>query len=225
MISYNQHVLIRNGDAEDTWLNEGLSGFAEELGGRQVPDARCVNSDCLTQFVVGDFTNAYDYLSGLEGNFLIGPATPPLALTEYGATWLFVRYLGDHFATTQPLATDLTQKLVQSSKTGVANITAVTGVAFDTLVAEWQLANYADDLPQFTPASDLGHQPFRSCASCSRTPSSALSARPEVTRRTRDVQPPGSGKHVIIRQPAGGSRVTSRSPPAMAPPGRARSRG
>ena len=40
MISFNQHVLVRGGDAEDTWLNEGLSHFAEELGARAVPD-RC----------------------------------------------------------------------------------------------------------------------------------------------------------------------------------------
>ena len=107
MINFNQHVLLRGGDAEDTWLNEGLSGFAEELGGREVPDARCVGNDCLTQFAIGDFSNAYDFLASLEENYLIGPATPPLPLTEYGGTWLFVRWLGDHFSGTQPLATDL----------------------------------------------------------------------------------------------------------------------
>ena len=41
MISFNQHVLVRGGDAEETWLNEGLSHFAEELGGREVPDDFC----------------------------------------------------------------------------------------------------------------------------------------------------------------------------------------
>ena len=41
MISFNQHVLVRDGDAEDTWLNEGLSHYAEELGGRVVPDDLC----------------------------------------------------------------------------------------------------------------------------------------------------------------------------------------
>ena len=48
MISYNQHVLVAAGSAEDTWLNEGLSHFAEELGGRSVPDAECqpTSSSC-----------------------------------------------------------------------------------------------------------------------------------------------------------------------------------
>ncbi|HEU5303507.1 MAG TPA: hypothetical protein VFU40_02580 [Gemmatimonadales bacterium] len=219
MISYNQHVLVRSGDSEDTWLNEGLSGFAEELGGRQVPDARCVNNDCLTQFAVGDFSNAYDYLSGLEGNFLIGPPTPPLPLTEYGATWLFVRYLGDHFASTQPLATDLTHKLVQTKLTGVANVAAATGVAFDTLVAEWHLANYADDLPQFTPSSDrltYTSWPFRALFASfnSQDPVNFPDPYPLNPEVTTDGNfeivgslPAGSGKHVLIRQPPSGDAV------------------
>ena len=59
MISFNQHVLVRGGNAEETWLNEGLSSFAEELGGRLVPDALCANTDCLTQFSLINLDNAY----------------------------------------------------------------------------------------------------------------------------------------------------------------------
>ncbi len=33
LINFNQHVLIQNGDAEETWLNEGLSHVAEDLVG------------------------------------------------------------------------------------------------------------------------------------------------------------------------------------------------
>jgi len=154
MINFNQHVLVRNGDAEDTWLNEGLSGFAEELGARQVPDTRCVDNDCLTQFGIGDFINAYDFLSSLEENYLIGPATPPLPLSEYGATWLFVRWMGDHFSTTQPLATDFTRKLVQTNRTGADNVENATGEDFPTLITQWHLTNYTESLAQFTPASD-----------------------------------------------------------------------
>jgi hypothetical protein len=219
MISYNQHVLVRNGDSEDTWLNEGLSGFAEELGARLVPDARCVDNDCLTQFGIGDLTNAYDFLSHLDGSYLIGPSVPPLDLSQYGSSWLFVRYLGDHFASTQPLANDLTQKLVQTNRTGVANVTATTGVAFDTLVAEWHLANYADDLPQFTPSSDrltYTSWPFRALFASFNTqdPLNFPDPYPLVPDVTTDGTydavgslPAGSGKHVLIRQPANGDAV------------------
>jgi hypothetical protein len=153
MISYNQHVLVRNGSAEDTWLNEGLSTFAEEIGGRTVPDSLCANNDCLSQFVFDDFDNAYSYLLDVERNFLIGPNDPPIPLTEYGAAWLFVRWLADHFGQTPGLGTDLTLKLDGTNRTGADNVRAATGVPFPTLITEWQLANYLDDLPGFTPGN------------------------------------------------------------------------
>ena len=47
MINFNQHVLLRGGGGELLWLNEGLSHYAEELGGRSyvlTPDATV--TDC-----------------------------------------------------------------------------------------------------------------------------------------------------------------------------------
>jgi hypothetical protein len=154
MINFNQHALVRNGDPEDTWLNEGLSMFAQELGARQVPDARCSNNDCLSQFAFDNFDNSYNFLRQLEENALIGPSQPPLPLTEYGASWLFVRWLGDHFSSNQPLVPDLTRKLVQTSRTGATNVESATGKDFATLITEWQLANYVESLDTFTPDND-----------------------------------------------------------------------
>jgi hypothetical protein len=154
MISYNQHVLVRDGVSEDTWLNEGLSTFAEELGGRQVPDPVCLNNDCATQFILGNLANAYSFLSDLESNYLVGAdSVVPVPLTEYGAAWLFVRWLADHFSQTPTLGTDLTRSLVQTTNLGSDNVTAVTGEAFPTLVTQWQMANYLDNLPAFTPGN------------------------------------------------------------------------
>lgn len=155
MISYNQHVLTRGGSPEQTWLNEGLSSFAEELGGRLVPDALCLNSDCLTQFSLINLDNASRYLTDPLGNYLVGPDRIPLPLEEYGAGWLFVRWLADHYATSTTIGTDLTQRLLATSRTGAANVSHATGENFSTLVSNWQLANYLDDLPSFTPASPL----------------------------------------------------------------------
>jgi hypothetical protein len=157
MISFNQHVVMRQGTAEETWLNEGLSHFAEELGGRLVPDAECAPnfSTCEDQFLVsGDFANAYEYLNDTESSFLIEPGSSTGTLAERGANWLFVRWLADHFAATQPIATEFTRSVVQTNRTGVTNIEAVTQDDFPTLVSQWQLANYLDNLPNFTPASD-----------------------------------------------------------------------
>lgn len=149
MINYGQHVLERNGDAEDTWLDEGLSGMAEELGGRQVPDDRCLDNDCLTQFHAGNLVNAYNYLAQVNSAYLIGPRRPPLPLTQYGATWLFVRWLSDHFAAEPTLGTDLTRALVQTTRTGAENVVSATETPFDRLLGEWQLANYLEDHPDF----------------------------------------------------------------------------
>src|SRR5262249_44450926 len=104
MISFNQHVVMRQGVSEITWLNEGLSHFAEELGGRLIPDAECqpAFTTCRTQFLGGDVENAYDYLNDPESSFLIEPGNSTGTLAERGANWLFVRWLADHFALTQP---------------------------------------------------------------------------------------------------------------------------
>ena len=146
MISYNQHVLLRGGLSEDTWLNEGLSHYAEEIGGENVPDAYCVDNDCRTQFEVGDIQNAYGYLSDPESFFLVEPSSSSGLLEERGANWLFVRWLVDQFGSDITGAA-FTRTLVATSKLGADNVAAVTGVPFSTLVPQWQLANYLDDLP------------------------------------------------------------------------------
>jgi hypothetical protein len=160
MISFNRHVLVGGGDPEDTWLNEGLSHFAEELGGRQVPDVECPNSpSCFEEFIArGDLSNAFEYLTSPEDFFLIEPANSTGELEERGANWLFVRWLTDHFASVPVLGTDFTRRLEATSLTGRANVEAQTGEDFSTLVGEWQLTNYLDDLPGFTdPSSRLSY--------------------------------------------------------------------
>lgn len=162
MINYGQKVIVRGGDAEDTWLDEGLSSFAEELGGRLVPNDRCVDQDCLTQFQFDNLANAYRYLFANGDAYLIGPRRPPLPLTQYGADWLFVRWLADHFAQQQPAGGDLTRALVQTTRTGVANVESATDTPFDRLIGEWQLANLLDDHPEFADVSAGTHLEYTS---------------------------------------------------------------
>jgi hypothetical protein len=157
MISFNQHVLEAGSlSTEDTWLNEGLSHYAEELGGRLIPDAECqpLFDNCETQFISGNVDNAYDYLFDPESSFLVEPGNSQGNLAERGANWLFVRWLVDHFATEQPLGNDFTRGLVQTANRGSANVEAETGEPFPELVAMWQLANYTEDLEGFTPIDD-----------------------------------------------------------------------
>jgi len=145
MISFNQHALVRNcGCTEDIWLNEGLSHFSEELGGRQIDNSACTNNSCLDQYARGDLQNAYDYLTDPESNYLVEPETSTGTLAERGANWLFVRWLVDQFAADSVLGTAFTRQLVGTGDYGVTNVENRTGTAFSILVPEWQIANFTE---------------------------------------------------------------------------------
>ncbi|HEU4682008.1 MAG TPA: hypothetical protein VFS51_09695 [Gemmatimonadales bacterium] len=213
MISFNQHRLVRGASAEDTWLNEGLSHFAEELAGRKVPDSECpVSGSCADDFLAqGNLVNAFAYLGSPEDFFLIEPESSSGELEERGANWLFVRWLLDHFATDSVFGTDLTQRLVATSLVGVANVAAQTAVGFSTLVAEWQLANYLDDLPGFSqPSARLRYKSwnFREVAEANSRPYPLVpdsTAGPGYSHV--GVLRAGSGKHVLVLQAAGAGPV------------------
>jgi hypothetical protein len=216
MISFNQHVLLRGGTAEDTWLNEGLSHFAEELGGRKVPDAECPTStSCQQEFLgQGDLLNAFSYLASPEDFFLIEPGNSTGKLEERGANWLFVRWLADNFASDTTYGTDLTQALLATAQVGSTNVVARTGVDFSTLVGEWQLANYLDDLPGFSaPAGRLRYKTwnFRQVAD---TNMRAFPLVPDSTDGTdyghNGTLRAGSGRHVRVVQAANAPMVDFR---------------
>lgn len=121
-------------------------------GGDSLPDAPGDPAGTrFSQFAIGDVTNAYDYLLDPEQHFLIEPLGSLGRLPERGANWLFVRWLIDHFDT-DPLGANLTRQLLSTSATGSANVQAVTGQTFATLVTQWQMANYLDDLSGFQDA-------------------------------------------------------------------------
>jgi hypothetical protein len=212
MISFNQHSLVRGGSAEDTWLNEGLSHFAEELGGRLVPDVECPNSSsCFSEFIEGDLTNAFEYLASPEDFFLIEPRNSTGKLEERGANWLFVRWLIDHFAAEPILGKDLTLSLVGTNLTGGANVEARTGEDFSKLVGEWQLANYLDDLPGFTESTGrlgYGSWNFRQVAAAAGI---SYPLVPDSTSGVgyihSGVLRAGSGRHIRVVQAPGASAV------------------
>lgn len=154
MISFNQHALIRGGQSEETWLNEALSHFAEELGGRLIPASECPGfSSCRSQYVSGDIINTHDYLKDTEATFLVAPTGSNGSLAERGAGWYFLRWVVDHFATDTILGSDFTPTLVKTPLLGASNLTTAAAETFPTMVTEWMLASYLDDLAGFTGTS------------------------------------------------------------------------
>jgi hypothetical protein len=146
MISFNQHVLVRNGSTEVMWLNEALSHIAEELGGRYYDSLGI--STTARQFNLGNLYNAYRYLSEPLSSAVI-TTEPPGELPERGALWLLLRYAIDRSGP------GLTRALVATSQLGVQNLAAATGVPFATLLGRWALAVFASDYPGFSAPTDL----------------------------------------------------------------------
>jgi len=156
MINFNQKVLVRGGNSgEFAWVNEGLSHFAEELGGRLIPAAECTAAgfvSCRSQYASGDITNLYDYLEDTEAHWLVFPSSSTGTLEERGASFSFIRWLVDQYGA-DSVGAVFTRSLVQTTAVGVGNVEARTGATLADLVAEWLLALYVDDLPGFTPGS------------------------------------------------------------------------
>jgi hypothetical protein len=228
MISYNQHVFVHNSNnSEDTWLNEGLSHYAEELAGRIVPDTvPQTPGTTYTEYALSNYINAYSYLENPEASFLISPANTGGTLDERGAAWLFVRWAADQFGTgvdnlaqLQVRGTSFTQAVVRTGLNGFANVEAASGESFSTLVTQWQLANYLDNLPNFVPSSDR----LRYITIDLREQFGQLNAQqPNDFRRPYPLAPDstrtgtynrsgtlrqGSGRHVRIIQSAGAPAV------------------
>jgi len=185
MISYNQHVLVRGGQAEVLWLNEAMSHYAEELGGRTYLPG---DSATFCRFAQGDLVNFGNYVSS-PGSYALVDTSGIGGLAERGEWWSFVRYMVDQFGLDTSLAeaNAFTRKIDQTALLGAANLTQQTQTSFATLVEQWALANWASDAPNFVAPSKLQYKKwaFRSAypamhsiVGCSSVPASfPLTAR------------------------------------------------
>jgi hypothetical protein len=146
MISFNQHVLVRNGSDEDSWLNEGLSHIAEEVVARHydnkypiLPPGRLF-SDTANIFINNDLSNSYDFLESTATTSLtLFESTG--SLEERGAAWLFLRWLADQKDST------IFARLVQTNLTSIANVENVAAESFPVLFGDWALALWTDSIP------------------------------------------------------------------------------
>src|SRR5207247_8720364 len=159
MISYNHHVLERRGDAEILWLNEALSHYAEELGGRSFLPA---DTAPFCNYVVGDLNNSGKYLQSPQSHFLVD--TSGIGdLENRGAYWLFLRYLIDQYSadTSVTQRSVFTRKLDMTGLTGPQNVATQTGQSFPLLLERWALANWVSDLPGFATPAELQYKMWR----------------------------------------------------------------
>lgn len=149
MISYNQHVLVRQGQSEVTWLNEGLSHVAEELGSKYyeakypAPSGRTVPTqlfpDSSQAFINPDLRNAYFYLLAPRHNS-VTTFSALGTLEERGAAWLFLRWLGDQ------KGDQIYKQLVETTRRGTDNVSAAAGEPFPALFGDFGIATYTDSI-------------------------------------------------------------------------------
>lgn len=109
---------------ESLWLNEGLSVYAEQLGGYGLP----AGEECAVNYVS----------SFLEKNPNAPLVTENYKNFMYGEAYLFMLYLVDRFGPSIPT------KLIQSEELGIENVEKVTGEKFEDLFKDWVMALYAD---------------------------------------------------------------------------------
>jgi len=149
MISFNQHFLVRGNFPEDLWLNEGLSHYAEENGGRTFLRTRHV-----LPLRVRDLYNSAQYFTAPQNYFLVDTAGIG-GLANRGAYCCSCATSGPGRRYAR-VADSVTRRLDGTALIGAANVSNATGgTAFPTVLARWALANYVSDLPGFTAPPEL----------------------------------------------------------------------
>jgi hypothetical protein len=153
-------------ELEDVWLDEALAHFAEDLNGRVLKGLTETGNYTFSTLR----SNVNDYNAFFFQNFArfqryiqnpgVNAPTCFLAdtsLAARGAAWALLRYTADHYAPNGDIKA-FTRGLAGGPWTGVDNLrkrtvctsttnscAASVGVPFDTLVAGFLVANYADD--------------------------------------------------------------------------------
>lgn len=139
---------------EDVWLDEALSHFGEDVNGRTLKgladDANATfetlssNLNDYSAFFFQNFARMQRYVVN-PGPFSPTSASADTSLAVRGAAWSLLRYTADNYAPGGDIKA-FTKALAGGPNTGVSNLVLRAGnIPFDTLIAGWMIANYADD--------------------------------------------------------------------------------
>jgi len=122
LVNFNQHVLVRSGEAEVSWLDEGLAHVSEDLVGRGYLEG---GNNGLVAAFLGDPSAV-----GLTGDAKVDSR-------KRGAAYLFVRSLVDR------LGPGILLRLVGTGLAEQDNVETATGEKFEDLLALWAAQLYA----------------------------------------------------------------------------------
>ncbi|HEV2735642.1 MAG TPA: hypothetical protein VGV85_12430, partial [Longimicrobiaceae bacterium] len=170
LINASRRLYVNNASRmEEVWLNEGLSHIAEELQfyavtplePRQNIDVEALRSsprivEAFNTYQISNFGRYGRYLENPDEESLLGVDNLPTR----GAAWAFVRYAAD-----QEPGPDETFffRLVNSTTSGVQNLSAVLGTNAIDFMQTWTVSVYTDDaVPGIGPRYQQPSWNFRS---------------------------------------------------------------
>lgn len=151
LIGYSQHVVLGGGLPGASWLDEGLSIAAEELGSIYF-EQRCPAPACRTNpaqlfpdsaqgFVQEFLYDSYQYALLPDTASITLESDADVGSSWRGGAWLLVRWLADQ------AGTGIYRQLERGPADGVADIEQAMGESFPALFADFGLALYTDSLP------------------------------------------------------------------------------
>lgn len=151
LINYSQHVVVNHGSPLSSWLDEGMSIVAEELGS-QYYEAKCPPPACRTDPAQIFPDSAQGFVNGFlydSYQFALLPDTASLTLHNdsengfswRGGDWALVRYLSDRFGS------NFLKQLELGPADGLQAISAAGGQPFPSLFADFSTALYTDSFP------------------------------------------------------------------------------
>ncbi len=151
LISFSQHYVLRGGNPQEGWLDEGMSILAEELGSLYY-EAKCPPPACRTNpaqlfpdssqgFIQGFFYDSYQWA--------LRPDTASMTLHDdsqdgfswRGGDWLLVHWLYDQ------KGPSVLKAIEQTTNIGIPSIEAAAGEPFPGIFSDLGIAMYTDSLP------------------------------------------------------------------------------
>ncbi|MEQ1855990.1 MAG: IPT/TIG domain-containing protein [Longimicrobiales bacterium] len=150
MVHFNERILVRGAPAQESlWMSEALAQMAEEVVARAYQWLGDSASDSL--FRSGTRQRARLYLQRVDSVSLL-VTTGQGSLAERGAGFLHLLYLDDR------IGNGILGRLTRTTRTGVTNVEAETGLLWEDLVADWWSAVFLDGFaapPLAYPTVDL----------------------------------------------------------------------
>lgn len=138
MVHFNERVLMLGAEGGDAlWLSEGLAQYAEELVAQE--HLARGNVEVAELFRSGIRNRAREYLKMTDSVAVI-VSNGRGSLAERGAGFLNLMYVADRFGL------ELVGRLTRTTRTGVANLEAETGLLWADLLSDWWLAMYLDGM-------------------------------------------------------------------------------